>query len=83
MQDASVCSSISGQVDEWEIQEGLCTRVSAADVAKYGTGIFVAKYMDLITRQVAPRFDYGPNATAEDYYCLLSIELLTAKLLNQ
>lgn len=39
--------------------------------------------MDLLTRDLVPRFDYGPDSTAEDYNLMLSLELLSGKLINR
>ena len=49
----------------------------------YGSGIFIAKYLDLITRLKLPKFAYDAHSTIEDQYVLLSIELLSGKLLNE
>ena len=76
-------NDLAESLEEWSLQDGNCTRVSVEELASRGSGIFIAKYMDLITRMLVPRFDYGPESTAQDYYLMLSLELISGKLLNQ
>ncbi len=35
-------------VSDWSIGSGICTQLDKGQIKKYGTGIFVAKYLDLI-----------------------------------
>lgn len=36
-------------VSDWSIDSGICTQLDEGQIKRYGTGIFVAKYLDLIT----------------------------------
>ena len=68
---------------DWQVQNGVCTRVSQEELMEKGSGIFIVRYLDLLTRMLAPRFEYGcQESTAQDYYLMLGLELLTGKLLN-
>ncbi len=70
-------------VASWDIQDGICTRVGQTELQKYGCGIYLAKYLDLITRHKIVRFDQNAKGSGvRDLYILLAIELLTGKLLN-
>ena len=73
---------LSDGVAEWPIESGICTKVSADVLKKFGSGIFMVNYLDTITRNLAPTFPFNDNSRAEDRYLLLSLELLSGKLLN-
>ena len=75
-------NKLSEGVAEWPIESGICTRVGADVLKKFGSGIFMVNYLDTITRNLAPTFPFNDNARAEDRYLLLSLELLSGKLLN-
>ena len=73
---------LSEEVAKWPIKSGICTKVSADVLKKFGSGIFMVNYLDTITRNLAPTFPFNDNSRAEDRYLLLSLELLSGKLLN-
>ena len=68
-------------MDSWKYEVGLCPKMSSDDCYKYGTGIGILKIVDLLTQNKAPFFDINRQSTVQDFYKLLSIELLTSKLL--
>ena len=55
-EDESIDSQdrLADSVEDWRIHNGLCTRVSQEELARWGSGIFIARYMDLSTRLLVP-----------------------------
>ena len=46
--------SDADQVIDWEVQDGICSQQDETELVRVGSGIFIAKYLDLITQMKSP-----------------------------
>ncbi len=67
-------------VDKWPFVSGKCTKSENEDLEKYGSGIFILNYLDLLTQCLPPETDHIVDP--QDLYSKIAVELLTTNLLN-
>lgn len=68
-------------VADWKFEAGLCPKMKSHDFQQFGSGIFVLKIVDYLTQCRAPYFDINELCTISDLYKLISVELISSKLL--
>jgi hypothetical protein len=68
-------------INEWRMESGMCSKVDEGDLRRYESGIFMSKIIDHITLCRSPCFDIDEYQTPSDLYTMLSLELLTSKLI--
>lgn len=60
------------QVDNWRFEAGVCPKVEAEMVKRYGQGIFILRVLDQLTQCQVPT-----EEPAEDTFDQVAVELLT------
>ena len=56
------------EVKNWPVQDGICSKIDTDILAKHGSGIFITKFLDLITRQKAPHIEFDNDEIVDDLY---------------
>jgi len=70
------------EVADWKFEAGLCAKMSSDEVAQYGTGLYMCRVIEYLTKYESPCFTCNEECTISDFYSLVSLELLSAKLLT-
>jgi hypothetical protein len=68
-------------INDWAFEDGFCFKDNSF-VDRYESGIFICKVLDHITLGDTPCFDINEKCTVPDLYTMLSLELLSGKLLT-